>query len=177
MQRSVNSTPTTRSPAPWATRVELATSLYNSVHAQICGRVELSRRTLERQNLTMRMQMTANAAHECVLEKGCESLSCGCDLLCLLQFLPRPPNAESDAREGSRNPRPHLDAGRIGGSSGSYARDCCGITRLWYSPAVEAGARFELACGPLQTDCLSSLATRPLCCTHLEYSPRQVSCR
>ena len=37
--------------------MELATSLYNSLHAQICGRAELSRHTLKRQNLTMSMQM------------------------------------------------------------------------------------------------------------------------
>src|SRR5713226_3951153 len=47
-----------------------------------------------------------------------ESLPHGCDLLRILQFLPRPPNTAIDAHDGSRPHGSRLEFGGIGGIIG-----------------------------------------------------------
>jgi hypothetical protein len=78
-----------------------------------------------------------HAPDKCLLEAVRESLPRGCDLLRLLQFLPCPPNASRDSGDGGWFGWPRLGTGGTSGSFGGYARCCCGLARLWYSPAVD----------------------------------------
>lgn len=57
---------------------------------------------------------TIYAANKRILQELQESLPHGCDLLCVLQFLPRASNFASDPRDGSWACGSRLDFGRIG---------------------------------------------------------------
>jgi hypothetical protein len=94
---------------------------------------------VERQNLTMRMNMRRfHTVDQCVLEKTGKSRACDCVALHVLQFLPSPPNPPGHACDGSGDCRSRLVIGR--GSRTARCRDPKGsslmcVTALHRSPS------------------------------------------